>query len=45
MCKQCDLARFTRRGLLTAGLVTAAAAELPVVAGVGAVAAERHQSR
>ena len=29
MCKQCDLARFTRRGLLTAGLVTAAAAELP----------------
>lgn len=29
MCKQCDLARFTRRGLLTAGLVTAAAAALP----------------
>ncbi|MGZ3361564.1 MAG: carbonic anhydrase [Xanthobacteraceae bacterium] len=29
MCKQCDLARLTRRGLLTAGLVTAAAAALP----------------
>jgi carbonic anhydrase len=29
MCKQCDLMRFSRRGLLTAGLVTAAAAALP----------------
>jgi carbonic anhydrase len=29
MCKQCDLARLTRRGLLTAGLVAAAAAALP----------------
>ena len=29
MCKQCDLTRFSRRGLLTAGLVTAAAAALP----------------
>jgi carbonic anhydrase len=28
MCKQCDLMRFSRRGLLTAGLVTAAAAAL-----------------
>ena len=29
MCKQCDLMRFSRRGLLTAGLVTAAAAAFP----------------
>ena len=29
MCKQCDLTRFSRRGLLTAGLVAAAAAALP----------------
>jgi carbonic anhydrase len=29
MCKQCDLASFSRRRLLTAGLVTAAAAALP----------------
>src|SRR3954470_18948131 len=29
MCKQCDLTRFSRRGLLTAGLATAAAAALP----------------
>jgi carbonic anhydrase len=29
MCRQCDLAGLTRRGLLTAGLVTAAAAGLP----------------
>lgn len=32
MCKQCDLMRFSRRGLLTAGLVTAAAALPPLPA-------------
>jgi carbonic anhydrase len=31
MCKQCDLMRFSRRGLLTAGLMTAAAAALPPI--------------
>ena len=29
MCKQCDLMRFSCRGLLTAGAVTAAAAAFP----------------
>jgi hypothetical protein len=48
MCKQCDLMRFSRRSLLTAGLVTAAAAALPPLpswAQSAAAAAERHQPR
>ena len=47
MCKQCDLMRFSRRGLLTAGL-DRGRRRASAAAGVGAVgraATERHQPR